>query len=114
MRVLAVRELVSIETREAERSPRDLAESLGSESSASKGAKGELRLAWLWAEGWREQLRKSGDVVEKCRWEWRWEDMIRKPNSVPVIVARVPGVSALKGKEKWPRSSGARKSVHWA
>ncbi|OAA67083.1 hypothetical protein SPI_01659 [Niveomyces insectorum RCEF 264] len=38
-----------------------------------------FRLAWLRAEGWRQQLRKSGDVVEACRWEWRVEDQLRRP-----------------------------------
>lgn len=74
---------------------------------------GEFRLAWLWAEGWRARLRKSGDVVEKCRWEWRWDDLLRQPNAVPSIVARVPGVSAMKGAEV-KRDIGGRKSVHWA
>ena len=73
--------------------------------------KGEFSQAWFWVEGWRAQLRKSGDVVEKARWEWRLEDLLRKPNSVPGIIAKTPGVSALKGREK--TRDRRRKSVHW-
>jgi len=34
------------------------------------GAKDEFRLAWLWVEGWRAQLRMGGDIVEKERRVW--------------------------------------------
>lgn len=30
----------------------------------------DLRLAWLFAQGWRAQLTKSGDFVERSRWQW--------------------------------------------
>ena len=30
--------------------------------------KGECKMAWLWVEGWRAQLRGGGDIVEKARW----------------------------------------------
>ncbi|KAL1849418.1 hypothetical protein VTK73DRAFT_9878 [Phialemonium thermophilum] len=78
-------------------------------------ATGEYRLAWLWIEGWRERLRKSGDIVEKARWEWRVDDLVRRrpQNNIPVIVARVPGVSVLKGAEVRSGQSLGRKSVHW-
>jgi len=75
-------------------------------------AAGDFRLAWLWAEGWRARLRMSGDIVEKARWEWRMDDLIGRPNKVPLIVATVPGVSVLKSpgaKAGRPR----QKSVHW-
>lgn len=81
------------------------------------GPDDDFRLAWIWVQGWRARLRKSGDVVEKARWEWRLDDaMMRRPNAVPVIVARVPGVSALKGAEVRTEVVGEarRKSVHWA
>ncbi|KAK1765921.1 hypothetical protein QBC33DRAFT_516339 [Phialemonium atrogriseum] len=81
-------------------------------------AGGDFRLAWVWVEGWRARLRKSGDVVEKARWEFRLDDAMlgRAPNRMPVIVARVPGVSALKGSEVRVVGPGEvrRKSVHWA
>ncbi len=59
---------------------------------------------WLWAEGWRQRLRKSGDIVEKSRWEWRVDDVVgrgrggrggRDDKAIPHIVARLP--TALKG-----------------
>jgi hypothetical protein len=81
-------------------------------SEAETEAAGEFRLAWLWAEGWRARLRKGGDIVEKARWEWRVDD-IGRPNMVPLIVARVPGVSVLKGEGLKPVRV-RRKSVHWA
>ena len=74
---------------------------------------GDYRLAWLWAEGWRARLRKSGDIVEKARWEWRMDDMIGHPNKIPIIIAKVPGASVLKRSEVEAGRSG-RKSVHWS
>lgn len=85
--------------------------------SRASGPDGDFRLAWIWVQGWRERLRKSGDMVEKARWEWRLDDAVmRRPNAIPVIVARVPGVSALKGAEVRAEVVGEvrRKSVHWA
>lgn len=85
--------------------------------SRNDGPDDDFRLAWIWVQGWRARLRKSGDVVEKARWEWRLDDaMMRRPNAVPVIIARVPGVSALKGAEVRTEVVGEarRKSVHWA
>lgn len=83
---------------------------------SGKGTKceviGDFRLAWLWAEGWRARLRKSGDIVEKARWEWRMDDMIGHPNKVPIIVAKVPGASVLKSPEVKP-DRPRQKSVHW-
>lgn len=66
----------------------------------------ELRLAWLWVEGWRARVRRSGDVVEMNRWEGRF-DWMAVENNVPAIVAGIPGV--LKGVKR-----GRRKSVRWA
>jgi hypothetical protein len=69
-------------------------------------------LAWLWVEGWRARLRVSGDIVEKARWEWRMDDLIGRPNKIPVIQATVRNVSVLKGSE--PTTGRLRqKSVHW-
>lgn len=34
---------------------------------------GDLKMAWLWVEGWRARLRMAGDLVEKERWEWDWQ-----------------------------------------
>lgn len=33
-------------------------------------ARDTYRLAWLFTQGWRAQLTKSGDFVEKTRWGW--------------------------------------------
>lgn len=33
----------------------------------------DLRLPWLWVEGWRSRLRRAGDEVEKVRWEGKME-----------------------------------------
>jgi hypothetical protein len=71
----------------------------------------DFRLAWLWAEGWRARLRRSGDIVEQTRWEWRLEHM-RRPNRVPEIVTRMPGVLVAAGKIGVGRERA--KSVHWA
>ncbi|CAK7216656.1 hypothetical protein SBRCBS47491_002902 [Sporothrix bragantina] len=62
-----------------------------------------FRLAWYRAEGWREQLRASGDIVESCRWTWRVDDQLMgrggeaggksrggRVNRIPQIVATVP------------------------
>lgn len=82
------------------------------ERTYSEGT-GDFRLAWLWVEGWRARLRKSGDIVEKSRWEWRIDDRVSHKNNVPIIVAKVPGVSVLKTSEV--KSGRPRqKSVHWA
>lgn len=40
---------------------------LGS-SESKAAAKGDLKDAWLWVEGWRARLRAGGDLVEKCRY----------------------------------------------
>jgi hypothetical protein len=34
-----------------------------------------FRLAWYWAQGWRDRLSVAGDIIEECRWEWRMEDV---------------------------------------
>lgn len=38
------------------------------EKHSGNEAKDELRLAWLWVEGWRARLRAGGDVVERSRY----------------------------------------------
>ncbi len=30
---------------------------------------GELKMVWLWVEGWRARLRAGGDLIEKCRYD---------------------------------------------
>jgi len=79
-----------------------------------------FRLAWLWVEGWRAQLRKGGDIVEANRWEWRIDGLTTGRNRVPSIcVKRVPGPSALKGAEgarvvqRAGRGRDQRKGVRW-
>lgn len=67
----------------------------------------EFRLAWLRVEGWRAQLRKGGDVVERARWAWKMEDLVAvgaraRRASIPDIVACVP--SSMKGSVR--RRSG--------
>ncbi|KAL1846154.1 hypothetical protein Daus18300_014343 [Diaporthe australafricana] len=79
----------------------------------------DFRLAWLWVEGWRAQLRKGGDTVERSRWEWRVDDLLRKSqdnearNQIPDIVARLPGVLRKSTIRNRSRRHGTKKSVHW-
>ena len=79
----------------------------------------EFRLAWLWVEGWRAQLRKGGDTVERSRWEWRVDDVLRKSrdnkarNNIPDIVARLPGALRKSSNHNKRRRHGMKKSVHW-
>lgn len=79
----------------------------------------DFRLAWLWVEGWRAQLRKGGDTVERSRWEWRVDDLLRKSqdnearNQIPDIVARLPGVLRKSTTRNRRRRHGTKKSVHW-
>lgn len=79
----------------------------------------EFRLAWLWVEGWRAQLRKGGDTVERARWEWRVDDLLRKSrenkarNNIPDIVARLPGALRKSSNYNKRRRRGTGKSVHW-
>lgn len=54
----------------------------------------EFRLAWLWVEGWRAQLRKAGDLVEKERWEWRVDDLLLGEGQGRNIARRPEMVSA--------------------
>lgn len=88
----------------------------------------EFRLAWLRVEGWRAQLRKGGDIVEKARWEWKVEDVMaagrERRASIPDIVAGVP--SSLRsmrgsvlggGNRNYPAlarsQAGSKKGVRW-
>lgn len=79
----------------------------------------EFRLAWLWVEGWRAQLRKGGDTVERARWEWRVDDLLGRSqdnkarNNIPDIVARLPGALRKSSNHNKRRRQGTRKSVHW-
>ncbi|KAK4655314.1 hypothetical protein QC762_300860 [Podospora pseudocomata] len=36
----------------------------------------ELRLPWLWVQGWRARLQKAGDEIERVRWEGRLENHV--------------------------------------
>jgi hypothetical protein len=76
----------------------------------------DYRLAWLWVVGWRARLTKAGDAVERCRWEWRLDDMaslrnLRSTGSTVMLLkdARTR-VVAVDAKAKTRR----KKSVHWA
>lgn len=79
----------------------------------------EFRLAWLWVEGWRAQLRKGGDTVERARWEWRVDDLLGRSRdskartNIPDIVARLPGALRKSSNHNKRRRHGTRKSVHW-
>jgi hypothetical protein len=85
------------------------------------GSDSELRLAWLWVEGWRARLRKGGDTVERARWEWRVDDLLRKSrdtkagkgDNIPDIVARLPGALRKSSHHIKTRRHGTRKKVHW-
>lgn len=85
-------------------------------SSSGPHASSEFRLAWLWIEGRREQLRRCGDVVEQHRWEWRLDRTMHAPNRVPSIVARAPVQSVLlfSGVKVREGAGRRRKSVRWA
>jgi hypothetical protein len=41
-----------------------------SEKEQEVKVQGELKMAWLWVEGWRARLRAGGDLVEKCRYDF--------------------------------------------
>ncbi|KAM7207840.1 hypothetical protein V8F20_001882 [Naviculisporaceae sp. PSN 640] len=60
-------------------------------------AKGDLRLPWIWVEGWRARLRMSGDVVEKSRWEWKMDDApgIRQRERAGTVVSQIPSVVSV-------------------
>lgn len=45
-------------------------EDSGEEEGERKEARGVLRESWLFAEGWRAELRGAGDVVERERGRW--------------------------------------------
>lgn len=88
-------------------------------SSSGPHPSSEFRLAWLFIEGRREQLRRCGDVVEQHRWEWRLDRTMHTPNRVPSIVAKTPmsGVLLFSGvgiNERVVRRRSKRKSVRWA
>lgn len=36
----------------------------------------ELRLPWLWVQGWRARLQKARDEIERVRWEGRLENHV--------------------------------------
>lgn len=83
----------------------------------------DFRLAWLRVEGWRAELRKAGDIVERARWEWKLDDLMAESRarraSIPDIVAGFP--SSMKGSMKsgGNRNAASRslyssgKSVRW-
>lgn len=85
----------------------------------------DFRLAWLMVEGWRAQLRKGGDVVERARWEWKVEDLMAasraRSASIPDIVAGVPSSMKASVKSGGNRNLASRsqygsrsaKSVRW-
>lgn len=62
----------------ADRTVQSARGSIWSQDAISAEVEGgsEFRLAWMWVEGWRAQLRKAGDLVEKERWEWRVDDIL--------------------------------------
>jgi hypothetical protein len=37
------------------------------EESKGKEVQGDFKMAWMWVQGWRANLRVGGDEVEKCR-----------------------------------------------
>lgn len=83
----------------------------------------DFRLAWLRVEGWRAELRKAGDIVERARWEWKLDDLMAdsraRTASIPDIVAGIP--SSMKGSVKSGRNRNitsrrqhtSAKSVRW-
>jgi hypothetical protein len=79
----------------------------------------DARLAWVYVQGWRARLRHAGDVVERCRWEWRLEDMQGSGSRRAIVgsgmvlgdMRRRTAKGALKGDGE--DGGRKRKSVHW-
>jgi ribonucleotide reductase alpha subunit len=86
----------------------------GGDTIASSDVDPNFRLAWLHVEGWRQRLRKGGDIIERSRWEWRVEDIStwsrRSSMSSGILLrdARTAVASATRNQKK------KKKSVHWA
>lgn len=86
-----------------------------------------FRLAWLRMEGWRAQLRKGGDLVERARRESKMEDSMaasasraRRTTVSEAVQAHVPtltiggSVEIVRNRNtapRAPRDSGKR--VRW-
>ncbi|KAK4208269.1 hypothetical protein QBC37DRAFT_80083 [Rhypophila decipiens] len=68
-----------------------------SNSSTKNKVEGDLRLPWMWVEGWRARLRMSGDVVEKSRWEWRMHDSHpgSRQQRAGTVVSQIPSVVSM-------------------
>lgn len=100
-------------------------------ASAEVETDSEYRLAWIFIEGWRARLRKSGDVVEKARWEWRVGDLMdkahgrqvssgntaRRRGGGPDVIALVPSCLRKSGNGnenmRVDEAKRRKKSVHW-
>jgi len=52
-------------------------ESLRSRKVREVRSDSDLRLPWLWIEGWRTRLRRAGDEVEKARWEGKAKGRVK-------------------------------------
>ncbi len=91
---------------------RGTAEKRGAEAefdTAGHGPRGgEFRLAWLWVEGWRQRLRKSGDVVEKTRRElgMSWQ----RPGGSDDIPSKLPPELAAASAAKTTTYTGSNRS----
>lgn len=63
---------------------------------------GDLRLPWIWVEGWRARLRMSGDVVEKCRWEWKMDDAPGIRKRAGTVVSQIPSMDSVSAAVPTP------------
>lgn len=83
-------------------------------------ATGEFRLAWLYAEGWRQQLKRGSEIVENNRWEWG--PVLETRNSFSLSTTRgsvgsltpKPILRRPRGRKLGMGMARKRKSVHWA
>ncbi|OHF03046.1 hypothetical protein CORC01_01804 [Colletotrichum orchidophilum] len=80
-----------------------------------------FRLAWLFVEGWRQKLRKAGDLVERTRWEWELDGtaaVCTHSRASSLTFGMVIADARLRVPDELGRSSKKkkkhRKSVHWA
>jgi hypothetical protein len=83
------------------------------ESPRNPEALGDFRLAWMFVEGWRQRLRVAGDIVEKNRWEWRFEDM-RSASRLSFAASSMAALRTVPGGVATTSRTKKKKSVHWA
>ncbi|KAF5523328.1 hypothetical protein CGCA056_v005754 [Colletotrichum aenigma] len=76
-----------------------------------------FRLAWLFVEGWRQKLRKAGDMIEKARWEWEIDGTTTActhSRASSLTFGVVIADARIRVPEEMNKKKKKRKSVHWA